>query len=201
MKSCLEDLEPIESTTNLTESSGYACYTPVATNFAGQACASLILSETTTTVTNASNNEPILATLHPQTEAVNGYGVSIRYQSTDFTSSTYSSGSSTSSATSSSSSSATAAASPGISTGAKAGIGVGAAVVGLAVLVGIAMLFLARRRKARSSTSGDSKPELDGADVPLRYEAPGELAMAQKKRVQEIYTPPAELGGVDVARR
>jgi hypothetical protein len=49
----------------------------------GQTCASIILSQTTTTVTNATNNQPMLATLHPKTEAVNGYGVSIRYQSTD----------------------------------------------------------------------------------------------------------------------
>lgn len=140
----------------------------------------------------------MLATLHPQTEAVNGYGVSIRYQSTDFVSTTTSSSSGTSSTTSSTptSSSATAASS-GLSTGAKAGIGVGAAVVALAVLIGIAMLFVTRRRKARVAGQ-----EVDGKEVghPPRYEAPGEVPMTKKGKTHEIYTPPAELGGSDVMR-
>jgi hypothetical protein len=97
LTSLLQPLRPenINPASGLTDHSGYACYTPTAFNFLGQACVSVILRETTTTVTNATNNQPMLATLHPKTEAVNGYGVSIRYQSTDFVSATSSSASST----------------------------------------------------------------------------------------------------------
>lgn len=215
----LPNIHPIRQSSlleiaELTERRGYACYTQRAFNFPGQACASIFLSETTTTVTNASNNEPMLATFHPKTEAVNGYGVSIRYQSTDFISTTSGSSPSTSSSPSSlptstsltasptnlgsSSTSATAAASPGLSTGAKAGIGVGAAVVGLAVLVGIAMLFRSRRSKVRSKEG--YVQEVDGTSSAPRYEASGDTMTPQKK-AREIYMPPAELGGSDVTRQ
>ncbi|PWY68810.1 hypothetical protein BO83DRAFT_400488 [Aspergillus eucalypticola CBS 122712] len=90
---------------------------------------------------------------------INGYGISIRWQSTDFTTpaatstSTRSSGdlpatatSSTTSPTSTSSSS-----SSGLSTGAKAGIGVGVAAG--AVLAISLLLFFLRRRKVNASSA------------------------------------------------
>ncbi|PYI11653.1 hypothetical protein BO78DRAFT_413466 [Aspergillus sclerotiicarbonarius CBS 121057] len=96
---------------------------------------------------------------------INGYGVSIRWQSTDFTTpsattavSTASRTSSTDSSTAASTNSSTAAPtstnsptnspSTGLSSGAKAGIGIGVAAG--AILAIFLALFLMRRRKAKS---------------------------------------------------
>ncbi|PYH90756.1 hypothetical protein BO71DRAFT_452572 [Aspergillus ellipticus CBS 707.79] len=90
---------------------------------------------------------------------INGYAISIRWQSTDFTTpsattttaaiSTASTASSTTSGTQSPTASPTSSPSPsGLSTGAKAGIGIGVAAAGiLAILLG---LFFMRRRKAKA---------------------------------------------------
>ncbi|PYH28281.1 uncharacterized protein BO87DRAFT_347041 [Aspergillus neoniger CBS 115656] len=90
---------------------------------------------------------------------INGYGISIRWQSTDFTTpaatsaSTTSSGDSPTTATSSTTSptSTSSSSSSGLSTGAKAGIGVGVAAG--AVLVIFLLLFFLRRRKVNASST------------------------------------------------
>ncbi|GLA75086.1 hypothetical protein AtubIFM55763_006348 [Aspergillus tubingensis] len=90
---------------------------------------------------------------------INGYGISIRWQSTDFTTpaataaSTTSSGDSPATATSSTTSpmSTSSSSSSGLSTGAKAGIGVGVAAG--AVLAIFLLLFFLRRRKVNASST------------------------------------------------
>ncbi|KAL3248458.1 hypothetical protein ABHI18_012030 [Aspergillus niger] len=91
---------------------------------------------------------------------INGYGISIRWQSTDFTTpatttaSTTSSGDSPATATSSTTSptsTSSPSSSSGLSTGAKAGIGVGVAAG--AVLAIFLLLFFLRRRKANGAFS------------------------------------------------
>ncbi|GFN21565.1 hypothetical protein AtubIFM56815_004138 [Aspergillus tubingensis] len=90
---------------------------------------------------------------------INGYGISIRWQSTDFTTpaatsaSTTSSGDSPATATSSTTSptSTSSSSSSGLSTGAKAGIGVGVAAG--AVLAIFLLLFFLRRRKGNASSA------------------------------------------------
>ncbi|CZR64316.1 uncharacterized protein PAC_14214 [Phialocephala subalpina] len=180
--------------------SGYVCYTPTAFNFPGQACASIFTSEITTTVTDGSALTVLLATLHTKTEAVNGYGVSIRYDANDFVSSTSSSSSvsgssstsntssQTSSPTSSGTSTGTGSSSPsssassGLSTGAKAGIGVGVAAVALIALFALGFWIL-KKRRGRNET--DYQVALTGKE--------GWRANAQP--IHEVYTPPSELGG------
>ncbi|OJZ83146.1 hypothetical protein ASPFODRAFT_63353 [Aspergillus luchuensis CBS 106.47] len=90
---------------------------------------------------------------------INGYGISIRWQSTDFTTPAATSASTTSSgdlpatATSStiSPTSTSSSSSSGLSTGAKAGIGVGVAAG--AVLAIFLLLFFLRRRKVNASSA------------------------------------------------
>ncbi|KAF8860665.1 hypothetical protein BDZ45DRAFT_304603 [Acephala macrosclerotiorum] len=176
--------------------SGYVCYTPTAFNFPGQACASIFTSQITTTVTDGSALTVLLATLHTKTEAVNGYGVSIRYDANDFVSSTSSSsstsGSNTSSQTPTSTSSGTStgtgspspnsSSSLGLSTGAKAGIGIGIAAVAVIALF-VLGFWIMKKRRARAGT--DYQVALTGK----------EAWRANAQPIHEVYTPPSELGG------
>ena len=125
--------------------SGYKCYTQTAFNFPGQACASIFPSIITTVVTVAENLQTTQATLYPLTEAVNGYGISIRYQASDLVSRT----SSGSVSVSNSATSVPSSAPSSTSTGAKAAIVVGIVAVVLIALSAVA--FSTRRRRRRGS--------------------------------------------------
>ncbi|KUJ10711.1 uncharacterized protein LY89DRAFT_249366 [Mollisia scopiformis] len=183
--------------------SGYVCYTPTIFNFVGQACASVFTSQITTTVTDGSALTVLLATLHTKTEAVNGYGVSIRYNANDFATSSSSSSapttsSSSGSSTSNSASSATTSppaspsttASSGLSTGAKAGIGIGIAAVGLLALVALGFFIMKKRRRALPDytvheADGIGKQGWDGQPKVHKVSS----------AVHEVFTPPSELDG------
>ncbi|RFU26333.1 hypothetical protein B7463_g10006, partial [Scytalidium lignicola] len=198
---------------------GYECYTLQAFNFPGQACVSLFAHEATTTVTDGIALTTMVATLHTKTEAVNGYGVSIRYNAQDFVSSTSTSTSSSStsstsnsstSSTSSSNTSSTSSPQPGaatsslsvpaspssssssgLSTGAKAGVGIG---VGAAVLIALfaLVLFILKKRKAKSAAY--SPQEMDGTGKPKW------MVNAGMRHKHEVYSPPTEMGS-DSPRR
>jgi len=110
----------------------YGCYTQTKFNFEGQACVSQITALSTGAVFAVASPTDTLeiATFHPSTEAVNGYGVSIRYQASDFQASSTSTSASitsapiqsTSTSTSTPSSTPAAQSSSGLSIGAKIGI-------------------------------------------------------------------------------
>lgn len=172
------------------QNSGYICYTQTAFNFVGQACASIFASEIVTTVTDGEALTVELATLHPSNEAVNGYGVSIRYNDKDFstsspiiTTTSTSTDSQISSTTATTTSSApiktSESGSPNISTGAKAGIGIAIAAVAVFFLFAIGYFIMEKRRK--NSTRGLS-------DYSVR-DANG------KTVVPEFYTVPVEMDG------
>ncbi|BCR98445.1 uncharacterized protein AKAW2_40128S [Aspergillus luchuensis] len=116
---------------------------------------------------------------------INGYGISIRWQSTDFTTPAATSASTTSSgdlpatATSStiSPTSTSSTSSSGLSTGAKAGIGVGVAAG--AVLAIFLLLFFLRRRKMNASSTNTQA-----------YQSPD-----QRYRVQRVNELPATRTG------
>ncbi|KAE8443388.1 hypothetical protein EG329_001947 [Mollisiaceae sp. DMI_Dod_QoI] len=188
---------------------GFFCYTLTAFNFPGQACASIFANEITTIVTDPTALTTMVATLHTKTEAVNGYGISIRYNAKDFVSSTSTStpSSSTSSSTSNSPSSSfsstassqteaatsslsvpaspSSSSSSGLSTGAKAGVGVGVSAAVLIALLAL-VLFILKKRKAMSATY--SRHEMDGTGKPEW------MRNATTGHEHEIYTPPAEMG-------
>lgn len=189
--------------------SGYACYTASLFNFLGQACASLFTTQRTTTVTDGQALTVLLATLHAKTEAVNGYGVSIRYNAKDFASETSSSSSSTSSISSSSSGSSSISSSTSVpaagsqtssttasntatgpssvlSSGAKAGIGIGIAAVVVLAIIALGFFIINRRRAARRAPVH----EADGAGITWVGEA-----KKPEKSAHEVYTLPSELPG------
>ena len=142
--------------------------------------------------------------------SVNDYGVSIRWQKTDFVGASTTSASVSDSTASASSTSAQVSTESGgkkgLSVGAKAGIGVGVAVmVVMSIAIG-ALFLLLRRRKAgtskteedepekRGSSDGFQKPELDGG-VASQLSELGDL----KKEGAELDAPHGtrELGGFD----
>jgi hypothetical protein len=169
-------------------------------NFVGQACASVFATQITTTVTDGTALTVMVATLHPKSEAVNGYGVSILYKNGDFASSSspasspatttqnhLSTTSPTSSSTGASSTTTAATAVSGLSTGAKAGIGAGVGAVALIALLGL-LLFFFRRKKAKVEAFGytEALHEMPATETELRN--------GKRKTVHEVYTLPSELG-------
>jgi hypothetical protein len=183
----------VKGIVELTHASGYSCYTQTVVNFVGQACASIFTSQITTTVTDGLALTPLLATLHPKTEAVNGYGVSIRYNANDFASSTStpssSSLSTTASTSATNSTSQSPASSSGLSTGAKAGIGVGVVVVALVALLSLGF-FIIQKRKVRGGASVHLLYPLHEVDGTAGRDKPLPV-----KQVHGVFTPPFELDG------
>lgn len=131
---------------------------------------------------------------------VNAYGVEIRWQSTDFASSSPSSSQSPPTASTTGPSSTGGATAPaqesngsgggggGLSTGAKAGIGIGAAIGAILVLVGVA--FFVRRARTRRGPVGAAVPN-DEKGYYAGHMPPGPAAPT------ELWTKPshAELAG------
>jgi hypothetical protein len=111
----------------------------------------------------------MVVTLTPSHDGVNGYGVRIAYQSTDFVSAPP-----TSSPTAASTGASTAAASTSISaapppsklsTGAAVGIGIGVGVVAFALL-GAGVYFYMRRRATRASPGVGAAGNYDQTEQP-----------------------------------
>jgi hypothetical protein len=182
----------LQSKINTKKTSNYDCYTATLFNFPGQACVSTISSLVTSVLSlsaslTASASTPVItATFHSHAEAVNGYGVSIRFQASNTsaprTKSTAKSKTTSvvqQTLTTTSPTSKPSKAAGGLSTGAKAEIG---ASVGAVEFIALQVLgyFLIRRRKRRMTTP----PRAYGAEM----EGQGALA-----KPQELYTPPAEL--------
>lgn len=99
---------------------------------------------------------------------------------------------------------------PGLSTGAKGGIGVGAAIGACAVLVGVALLFLRRRRKPKPSGE-PTLPEMADGDHDLarkkwwaggkwrsEVETQTEQQELDSKTVRVVPGPPVELDGAEL---
>ena len=134
----------------------------------------------------------------------NGYGVEMRWRSTDLSSApATSTPSQTTTPTAISGSSKVV---TGLSSGAKAGVGVGAAFGGLLAIFAIAFLIL--RRRKRSQTDADDRHESDGGHgfmMPSLGNQPKELAAPELFRFgrmkQELASNPLyEKDGTQVTR-
>lgn len=208
----------------LTKKRSYKCYTESAFNFPGQACVSLIESSSTRTVIIASVTSVVedeLATLHPLTEAVNGYGVSIRYQLADFLITATATATATSTAghgtaVLTSTATSTAAALPTQTAGfgdtvasakhdsASQSLKIIVPIVIVAlVLLSAALIWVCVRRSKRKArreddgVNGRVLGELEGHGAMPRYS--GMLGVGGRKEagrvVHEFYAPPAEMAG------
>lgn len=136
-----------------------------------------------------------MATFHSSAEAVNGYGVSVRYQSSDFA--TTSTLPSTGSPTSIAPPIPTNPSSSGLSTGAKAGIGAGIGAVAVIAVIGLA-IYLVLRRQRRV----DARQETRAKKIDTIQPAPVEVGtpLLPKTTAHEVYTLPVELVGDDGRR-
>ncbi|KAH8901520.1 hypothetical protein GQ53DRAFT_757144 [Thozetella sp. PMI_491] len=169
---------------------GYSCQTGTDWPwFSTDLCEYKVPSTVTFQYTTSIVGQGVVTTSHAGggQQAINAFGVQIRWQSTDFVSTTStastsaSTGSSnspaqtqTSGAQSDAPSSAPAAASDGLPTGAKAGIGVGVALVVLLLLAGVALLW--RRRRSQKAAALPANPmyeaPTDNGYLPYQSTAP-----------------------------
>ena len=183
----------------------YNCYTETAFNFPGQACVSIFEAVETTVAIDAVALTTETVTLQPSTEAVNGFGVSIRYKVADFVSSTSSTssptttspGGSSSPSPTNSNSPAPTPTSSGLSTGAKAGIGIGIGLVALLAVVGLAVFARKRKRQQQLHYPLQELPDSSMKQGPSKW---GGQSVAKS---QELYAnvSPAELGNHELNYR
>ncbi|KAE9377936.1 hypothetical protein N431DRAFT_461505 [Stipitochalara longipes BDJ] len=184
----------------------YNCYTLADTNFPGQACVSIFDAVETTVAIDAVALTTETVTLHPSTEAVNAFGVSIRYKAADFIFSTSSIsfspisttfGGSSSSSPTSSNFSAPVSTTSRLSIGAKAGIGIGIGLVALLVIVGLVMFFAQKRKRQQQAHY-----PLQALPGSLTKQGPIRLG-GEVKQPQELYVniPPAELENHELNQR
>ncbi|KAN0076383.1 hypothetical protein V8E54_006525 [Elaphomyces granulatus] len=151
--------------------SGYGCYSATYYSFTGEGCQSPILSNAIiiVTTTNAYGGGTTETTAHSGADAINAFGVIIRYQSSDFITSTTRSNSlptslptsSIPSASSSSSQPTTTPIAPGATndnTGRNIGIGVGVSLGSIGILIGIFAVWFVRRRPSVHIPSQEVAP-------------------------------------------
>lgn len=115
-------------------------------------------------------------------EGFNAYGVQIRFQATDFVSTSTASSSSSSVTTTSSTtrSTSTGSSDKGLSTGTTAGIGVGVSIAGILILVGVIFFFLRQRRRRRRRRTENISPGGPHYQQRDPYYSKPELADTQK---------------------